>query len=77
MSQVKKWAVTGFATLAESKKLADKVITMLSEYEGRPDEMGTLKRYLDQEHRYTVAQGREIDSMWQIFTKPKKARRKK
>ncbi len=77
MSQVKTWAVTGFATPAESKVLADKVITMLSDYNGRADEMGTLKRYLDQEHRYYKTQASEIESMWQIFKKPKKVRRKK
>ena len=77
MSQVKTWAVTGFATPAESKVLADKVITMLSEYEGTDDEMGTLKRYLNQEHRYYRTQVSEIESMWQIFKKPKKARRAK
>ncbi len=77
MSQVKKWKVTGFCTPAESQVLADKVVELLASYDDTPDEMGTLKRYLNQEHRYYRTQVSEIESMWQIFKKPKKARRAK
>ena len=73
--KVLKFNVTGFVTPAESRVLADKVIVMLSEYEGRPDEMGTLKRYLDQSHRYTKSQERSIDSMWNVYQSRKRSKK--
>ncbi len=62
------WTVGGFLTPDESKQLADKVITMIADYEGTPDEMGRLNRYMGQSHRYTKSQERDIVSMWGIFT---------
>lgn len=61
------WEVFGFVTPDESKILADKVIDMLSHYKGTQDEMGRLKRYLGQEHRYYKAQERDIESMWTMY----------
>ncbi len=71
------WTVTGFLSPDESKLLADKVITMISDYNGTADEMGRLSRYMGQSHRYTVAQGRDIEGMWGVFKYPKKSRRRK
>ncbi len=71
------WTVGGFLTPDESKLLADKVITMIADYEGTPDEMGRLNRYMGQSHRYTKAQERDIVSMWGVFKYPKKSRSKK
>ena len=66
------WTVQGFTSPAESKALADKVIRLISEYEGTPDEMERLERYLRQEHRYTKAQEWDIESMWVIYDSRKK-----
>jgi len=65
----------GFTTPAESQALADKVIDLISNYNGTQAEMGRLKRYMGQEHRYTKAQGRDIDSMWGRFKHKKKFRK--
>lgn len=77
MSLVKTWEVTGFHTPAESVELANKVIELLSHWDGTHNDIEVLKRYLRQEHRYSISQGRDIESMWSIYEAAKriKARR--
>ncbi len=72
--KVLKFNVTGFTSPAESKQLADKVIELLENYNGTQDEMGRLKRYLAQPHRYTKSQERDILSVWGVFERRKKKR---
>lgn len=62
----------GFTTPAESQALAGKVIDMISHFKGTRDEIERLKRYLRQKHRYTLAQERDIDSMWGLFEAQKR-----
>lgn len=62
----------GFTTPAESQALAGKVIDMISQFKGTQDEIERLKRYLRQKHRYTLAQERDIDSMWGLFERRRK-----
>lgn len=77
MSQVQTWEVTGFHTPAESVELAGKVIDLLSNWDTARTDIEVLKRYLRQDRRYTVSEGRDIESKWNIYesAKRQKARR--
>ena len=66
------WTVEGFLSPSESQQLADKVIELLEDFNGTQDEMGRLKRYLAQKHRYYKSQERDILSIWGIYERRKK-----
>ncbi len=77
MSLAKTWTVQGFTTPAESQALAGKVIELISDYDGTQAERERLQRYMSQVYNYTIAQARDIDSLWGRDRYLKRSRRER